>query len=84
LRPSLGALTLTGGFRELARVGMGNGGSLGSVRLGLLTRWCVAMPFWIMAALRMPLDLIPSIEERGPLVELDLLSFDSRLSRGAW
>jgi hypothetical protein len=36
VRPSLGALALTGGYLELARVGIGNGGSFGSVRLGLL------------------------------------------------
>lgn len=36
--PSLGALTLVGGFLELALVGMGKGGSRGSGRLGLLAR----------------------------------------------
>lgn len=48
---------LMGGFRELARVGIGNGGSLWSGRLGLRARpACVAIPFWIMAALRITLD----------------------------
>ena len=41
LCPSLGALALNGSFRELARVGIGNGGLgglLDSGRLGLLER----------------------------------------------
>lgn len=86
--PSLGALMLIGGFRELALVGMGNGGSRGSGRLGLLLRpaW-VAMPLWIMAALRMPLDLLDvlrtgpfSSDLRAPFSE-DFRVTDSRLSR---
>lgn len=60
--PSLGELApIGGGFRELARVGIGNGGRPGSARLGLLERprpWWLAIPLWIMAFLRIaPLRL---------------------------
>jgi hypothetical protein len=73
-RPSLGALTLIGGFLELARVGIGKGGSCGSGKLGLLARWWVAIPFWIIAALRIPFDLldVPLTDERAMAFELDL------------
>src|SRR3569833_2368539 len=84
--PSLGALMLIGGFRELARVGMGKGGSRGSGRLGLRDRpWWVAMPLWIMAALRMTLDLLvlpdPLSKPRGAPLSDSLRVSDSRLSR---
>ncbi len=82
-RPSLGALALTGGFLELARVGIGNGGSLASGRLGLRGRWWLTMPFWIIAALRMMLDLLedaPSTDERAMRFDSDLLGGASRCS----
>lgn len=46
LFPSLGALILKGGFLELARVGIGKGGSLSDIgKLGLLGRpLCAVMP----------------------------------------
>lgn len=81
MRPSLGALALKGGFLELARVGMGNGGSFGSVRLGLLALWCEAMPLWIMADRRMTLDFVLKIEGRPPRLEPLLPKPDSRMSR---
>ena len=67
---SLGTLALRGGRRELARVGIGNGGSWFSCAPGLGDRvWCDAMPLWIMAALRMPLarELPPAAAVALPL-----------------
>lgn len=47
---------MTPGCLELALVGIGNGGSRISGRLGLGDRaLCVEIPFWIIAALRMML-----------------------------
>jgi hypothetical protein len=71
LCPSLvGALALV--LRELARCGIGKGGFLASGRLGLRARpplW-LAMPLWIMAALRITLARLP-----GPGGVADDLSY---------